>query len=491
MTDGNETPVQAGQEVVVYEGDWPSAPVAFNSARADAFYFWSQGLLDSRRGTTSAAYLPSELNVYANTFDQDGSWSYLAPYGYVWYPTVAATWRPYYYGKWRFYGGYGWTFIGNGHRWLYPTHHYGRWGLSPAQRWYWIPTLGWSPAWVHWAVSPGYVGWCPLGWNSQPVLGFWGHRGYYRGYNPGRAWTVVAAGSFSRGQIAGGRFDPGVFRGAAAPTFVVQPMQPRIASPRGLVVAPNARLAGNTAIPRGSVTPGSPFGSVATGSGPQSRAYAPPASSSRIYRPGVVRPPVVTTPAATSPPAYSSRTNSNRGFATPRGGGVRTAGAGTPPVIYYRGSPVPPPGANSPATAYERAGVAVPRGLPGSAGAPRQVMPAPPPQYRGPSVPYPGSGDPSPRTGGRMSTPGAAPRGGMPYAVPRSSGSYSGPGLVAPPSLSPRSMAPMRPMGPQAGTLAPPARMGAPAGMAVPRAPSAPPTSAPSQAVPRSGHSRR
>jgi len=260
VTDSGETPVQAGQQVVLYEGDWPSAPMAFNSARADAFYLWSQGLLDSRRGTTSAAYLPSDLNVYASSFDQAGSWSYLAPYGYVWYPTVAATWRPYYHGKWRFYGGFGWTFIGHGGRWLYPTHHYGRWGLSPAQRWYWIPTLGWSPAWVHWAVAPGYVGWCPLGWNSRPVLGFWGHHGYYGGgYNPGRAWTVVAAGSFSRGHIGGARFDPGVFRQSAGPSFVVQPTQPRIAVPRGFVVSPCARVAGNTAVPRESFTRGHAF----------------------------------------------------------------------------------------------------------------------------------------------------------------------------------------------------------------------------------------
>src|SRR4029450_13569285 len=84
VTDSATTPVQAGQEVVLYDGDWPSAPVAFNSARADAFYLWSQGLLDSRRGTTSAAYLPSDLNVYASAFDQDGSLSYMAPYGDLW-----------------------------------------------------------------------------------------------------------------------------------------------------------------------------------------------------------------------------------------------------------------------------------------------------------------------------------------------------------------------------------------------------------------------
>ena len=193
--------------------------MAFNSARADAFYLWSQGLLDSRRGTTSAAYLPSDLNVYASSFDQDGSWSYLAPYGYVWYPTVAATWRPYYYGKWRFYGGYGWTFIGHGRPLAIPDAPLRPLGPEPAERWYWVPSLGWSAAWVHWAVAPGYVGWCPLGWNNRPVLGFWGHRGYYNGYNPGRAWTVVGAGSFGRGHAGGGRFDPRVFRGRVGSIF--------------------------------------------------------------------------------------------------------------------------------------------------------------------------------------------------------------------------------------------------------------------------------
>lgn len=483
VTDGGATPVQAGQQVVLYEGDWPSAPMAFNSARADAFYLWSQGLLDSRRGTTSAAYLPSELNVYASSFDQDGSWSYMAPYGYVWYPAVAATWRPYYDGRWRFYGGYGWTFIGRHGRWAYPTHHYGRWGLN-AGRWYWVPSRGWSAAWVHWAVAPGYVGWCPLGWNNRPVLGFWGHRGYRNGYNPGRAWTVVGAGSFSRGHIGGARFDPRVFRGGAAPSFVVQPTQPRIAVPRGSVVAPNARFAGGTAVPRGSVTRGYPYsGSTAAGSSPRSRgSAAPAASSSATYRPGIARPPAATTPAITAPPAYSTRTYSNRGYSTSPARGMRTPGTAAPPVIYYRGTPVPPGGRSSPADAYERAGVAVPRNLPGSARSSRPVMPGDArsretPQYRGPSGPPQGYGEPSPRSGGRMSSPGVSPRSSAPYAVPRSNQSYSGPRMSAPsPSL--RSMAPMRGAGPPAGGTAPPAR-------------TAPPSGGQSHAVPRGGQSRR
>jgi Family of unknown function (DUF6600)/FecR protein len=492
VTDSATTPVQAGQEVVLYDGDWPSAPVAFNSARADAFYLWSQGLLDSRRGTTSAAYLPSDLNVYASSFDQDGSWSYQAPYGYVWYPTVAATWRPYHHGRWRYYGGFGWTFIGHG-RWAYPTHHYGRWGLSPIGRWYWIPSLGWSAAWVNWAVAPGYVGWCPLGWNNRPVLGFWGHRGYYRGYNPARAWTVMTASSFRRGGIGGGRFDPRVFRGASAPSFVVQQTQPRIAVPRGSVVSPNARIAGGTAVPRGSFTRGYPYsGSVASGFGPRSRpSAAPQASSSATYRPGIARPPAATSPAVTAPPAYSARTYSNRGVSTPRGRGQRTPGSTAPPVIYHRGTPVPPDARSNPANAYERAGVAVPRNLPGSVGSSRSVMPraepgrgtTPPPQYRVPSAPYQGYGPPSPRSGGsRMTSPGVAPRSGAPYAVPRSSGSYSGPGGISVPS--PRGMGSMRQMSPPAGMTAPPAGTAPPAR-------TAPSSAAPSHAVPRGGHSRR
>ena len=214
--------------------------MAFNSARADAFYLWSQGLLDSRRGTTSAAYLPSDLNVYASSFDQDGSWSYLAPYGYVWYPTVAATWRPYYYGKWRFYGGYGWTFIGHGGRWLYPTHHYGRWGLNPAQRWYWIPVarlvarmgaLG-RGAGIRWLVSARVeqpsrarvLGTSRLLQRLQP----WARV-------DGRHCGLVRPRLRRRRAFQSARCSAG----PSAPSFVVQPTQPRIAVPRGSVVSPN------------------------------------------------------------------------------------------------------------------------------------------------------------------------------------------------------------------------------------------------------------
>ena len=109
----------------------------------------------------SAPYLPSDLQAYGSTFDRYGSWQYAAPYGYVWYPTVAPNWRPYYYGRWSSVPAYGWTWIGID-PWSYPTHHYGRWGYA-RNAWFWMPGRTRGAAWVSWGAAPSYVSWCPLG----------------------------------------------------------------------------------------------------------------------------------------------------------------------------------------------------------------------------------------------------------------------------------------------------------------------------------------
>ena len=334
---GTTVPVQAGQQVSVRESEAPSYPVPFNSARLDGFARWSQELLDGRRGATSTQYLPADVRVYGSTFDQYGSWNYAAPYGYVWYPRVVSTWRPYHHGRWRHSGRYGWTFIA-GDPWGWPTHHYGRWGLSTAGAWFWIPSAGWGAAWVNWAVAPGYVGWCPLGWNNRPVVGFWGHgsrAAHYGGgrvyHDPWRAWSVVPTNTFRVGSpVHHQRFDAGQFRGSRAPHFVVQPTPPSVAIPRGSVVAPGARMAGPSVAPRDG----------------QPRRGAPlPGSSSPTYR--------------ASGSAASSREYS-AGFTT----------QGAPSVIYHRGTPIDPRAGSSSTSAYDRAGVAVPRGLPAERGTP-------------------------------------------------------------------------------------------------------------------------
>jgi hypothetical protein len=67
---------------------------------------------------------------------------------------------------------------------------------------------------VSWAYAPGYVSWCPLGWNNRAVFAF-NFNSYYGGhrYDPWRAWTVVPRHHFNTSYInvsryAGARVDP-------------------------------------------------------------------------------------------------------------------------------------------------------------------------------------------------------------------------------------------------------------------------------------------
>ena len=188
-TERGSMPIRAGERTVARDNDTPSFPQAFNSARFDAFDQWSAQQQNARTGATSSQYLPQDLQMYGGTLDRYGSWEYTAPYGYAWYPSVAADWQPYYTGYWAPYRPWGWTWIGLDF-WSWPTHHYGRWGFG-RNRWFWIPGRTWGPAWVSWASAPGYVSWCPLGFDERPVFGL--SAGFGRAW---AGWTVVPRGTF-------------------------------------------------------------------------------------------------------------------------------------------------------------------------------------------------------------------------------------------------------------------------------------------------------
>lgn len=227
--------LRPGEVSVAAENEAPGLPQIFNAARWDDFDRWSYARQQSRLGVVSSRYLPSDVQPYAATFDQYGSWGQDPAYGSVWYPTAAYSgWRPYSNGYWNFFGGFGWTWIGHD-RWAWPTHHYGRWGFR-ANSWFWIPSRRWSPGYVHWATAPGYVSWCPLGFNGQPVFSFWNHRGVGGWNDPWRGWTVVPRQSFGLNTrvtvaaIDGRRLTPGVRAGFALHGRV--PFQP-YAVPRG------------------------------------------------------------------------------------------------------------------------------------------------------------------------------------------------------------------------------------------------------------------
>ena len=191
VTEVGTTPLGSGERSVAWDNAAPSRPQLFNSARYDAFDQWAMALRDQRLGSRSqsAQYLPADLRMYSGELDRYGAWDYEAPYGYVWYPTVASEWRPYYDGYWASVPTYGWTWIG-ADVWSWPTHHYGRWGYG-RNRWFWIPDRRWSPAWVSWGGAPGYVSWCPLGFNNRPVFSLSVSIG-----NTWRGWTVLSRDHF-------------------------------------------------------------------------------------------------------------------------------------------------------------------------------------------------------------------------------------------------------------------------------------------------------
>ena len=169
-TERGSMNVRAGERSVARDQESPMYPQIFNSARFDAFDRWAEARRFDRSGATSTAqYLPSDLRMYGSTFDRNGAWQYESSYGYVWYPSVAFDWRPYYNGYWSSIRPYGWTWIGLD-AWSWPTHHYGRWGHARNQ-WFWIPGRRWASAWVSWGAAPGYVSWCPLGFDNRPVFG--------------------------------------------------------------------------------------------------------------------------------------------------------------------------------------------------------------------------------------------------------------------------------------------------------------------------------
>jgi hypothetical protein len=196
-SDYGSMPVRAGQRVLAQADRAPGGTMAFNSAAWDEFDQWSEERRAARAGVESNQYLPQEVRGYAGIFDHYGSWSADPTYGYVWYPAVGAGWRPFYNGFWYHGKRWGSTWIG-WDPWGWPTHHFGRWGLSPLGAYYWIPARRWSPAWVAWASTPGFFGWCPLGFDGRALV----HPGHFSGFrghgwtDPWRAWTVAPAHRF-------------------------------------------------------------------------------------------------------------------------------------------------------------------------------------------------------------------------------------------------------------------------------------------------------
>ena len=165
---GRLVELEAGERSYLRRGEAPEAAEPFNPRRGDDFDDWNAER-DTREAIAegSTRGLPPEVAPYEGDLDANGSWHYMGEVGNVWRPYVSVGWQPYVNGHWD-WSEFGWTWVA-GESWGWATSHYGRWGYSGGLGWYWIPGSVWSPAWVSWAVSGDYVGWCPLGYGDQPV----------------------------------------------------------------------------------------------------------------------------------------------------------------------------------------------------------------------------------------------------------------------------------------------------------------------------------
>jgi hypothetical protein len=164
------------QEARVRAGERAYAQASGASEQAQPFDRWAQDDFDRWNGQREAEArwagsgrrgLPQEVAPFEPELERHGSWYFEAGVGQVWRPYVASTWRPYMDGRW-IWSAYGWTWVPH-ESWGWATSHYGSWGFSGSFGWYWSPGAVWSPAWVSWSVSGGYVGWCPRGRHGRPV----------------------------------------------------------------------------------------------------------------------------------------------------------------------------------------------------------------------------------------------------------------------------------------------------------------------------------
>ena len=144
--------------------------------------------------TQSASYQYVDSSIGgAEDLDAYGSWSYAAPYGYVWSPRVAAGWAPYSYGQWSWLDYYGWSWISYD-PWGWAPFHYGRWFYDGPRGWCWYPGAMhtrqyWRPGLVAFfgyggrggvGFGFGNVGWVPLA--PYETYRPWYGRGMYGGY---------------------------------------------------------------------------------------------------------------------------------------------------------------------------------------------------------------------------------------------------------------------------------------------------------------------
>ena len=174
-TPSRTTRIRAGEEARVDDRGMYDF-IRDGRTSSDDFERWFVRRAERYNGYESR-YLDRSLAYADYELSQHGNWVYITGIGWGWRPTVSVGWRPYYYGHWMRsrWGAMTWVSYDP---WGWVPYHYGRWSYDPMQGWFWLPGMGYSPAWVYWWYGNGYLGWAPAGWWE-------GYRPYYHwAYQP-------------------------------------------------------------------------------------------------------------------------------------------------------------------------------------------------------------------------------------------------------------------------------------------------------------------
>ena len=174
--------VRAGNYLLAHGEEEPE--IARGSFSHDRFDSWAADRLaatyDAPRNASSQ-YVGEDYASDVASLDGYGNWDYNSTYSsYVWRPSVAVGWSPYSNGSWYYTpAGLTWWSLDT---WGWYPFHYGNWFFDAGwNSWCWSPGYIYSPAWVYWGYTAGYVGWCPMGYYGPYFSPWWDN--YYRNWS--------------------------------------------------------------------------------------------------------------------------------------------------------------------------------------------------------------------------------------------------------------------------------------------------------------------
>jgi hypothetical protein len=155
-TGGDQNVVVHAQQSATFTGVERLAADFGSLGAPDSFDRWSldRDRREQRAQSAPAAQYVSPDVVGYEDLDDNGTWSSVPEYGYVWTPThVEVGWSPYRFGRWVWVAPWGWTWIDDA-PWGFAPFHYGRWA-HVSSRWCWVP----GPRHVRAVYAPALVAW--------------------------------------------------------------------------------------------------------------------------------------------------------------------------------------------------------------------------------------------------------------------------------------------------------------------------------------------